>query len=88
VDEVKAHPARHVVVTGGEPMIQPEIVPLTERLRALGMHITIETAGTVFRAGGLRPDEHQPEAFQLDARRRFGEHGTSACAFSLWYSQN
>ena len=48
IDEVKAHPARHVVVTGGEPMIAPEIVPLTERLRGLGMHITIETAGTVF----------------------------------------
>ncbi|HUB33752.1 MAG TPA: 7-carboxy-7-deazaguanine synthase QueE [Bryobacteraceae bacterium] len=46
--EVKAYPARHVVVTGGEPMIQPEITPLTERLRALGLHITIETAGTVF----------------------------------------
>jgi 7-carboxy-7-deazaguanine synthase len=49
LDEVKAHPARHVVVTGGEPMILPEVVPLTERLRALGLHITIETAGTVFR---------------------------------------
>ncbi|MGA2270058.1 MAG: 7-carboxy-7-deazaguanine synthase QueE [Bryobacteraceae bacterium] len=48
LDEVKAHPARHVVVTGGEPMIAPEIVPLTERLRELGLHITIETAGTVF----------------------------------------
>ncbi|HEY1240576.1 MAG TPA: 7-carboxy-7-deazaguanine synthase QueE [Bryobacteraceae bacterium] len=48
VDEVKAHPARHVVVTGGEPMIAPEIIPLTERLRRLGLHITIETAGTVF----------------------------------------
>jgi 7-carboxy-7-deazaguanine synthase len=47
VDEVKAHPARHVVVTGGEPMIAPEIVPLAERLRGLGWHITIETAGTV-----------------------------------------
>jgi 7-carboxy-7-deazaguanine synthase len=49
VDEVKAHPARHVVVTGGEPMILPEVLPLTERLRELGLHITIETAGTVFR---------------------------------------
>ena len=48
VDEVKAHPARHVVVTGGEPMIAPEIVPLTYRLRELGLHITVETAGTVF----------------------------------------
>ena len=48
LDEVKAHPARHVVVTGGEPMIAPEIVPLTERLRRLGLHITVETAGTVF----------------------------------------
>jgi 7-carboxy-7-deazaguanine synthase len=47
LDEVKAHPARHVVVTGGEPMIAPDIVPLTERLRALDLHITIETAGTV-----------------------------------------
>lgn len=50
VDEVKAHPARHVVVTGGEPMIAPEIVPLTGRLRREGLHITIETAGTVSQA--------------------------------------
>jgi 7-carboxy-7-deazaguanine synthase len=49
LDEVKAHPARHVVVTGGEPMILPDVAPLTERLRALGLHITIETAGTVSR---------------------------------------
>lgn len=48
INEVKAHPARHVVVTGGEPMIAPEIIPLTEHLRGVGLHITIETAGTVF----------------------------------------
>lgn len=46
--DVRRYPARYVVVTGGEPMIAPEIVPLTEGLRAAGLHITIETAGTVF----------------------------------------
>jgi 7-carboxy-7-deazaguanine synthase len=40
--------ASHVVVTGGEPMISPEIVPLTQRLKQAGLHITIETAGTVY----------------------------------------
>ena len=48
LEEVEAHPAKHVVVTGGEPMVAPEIAPLTNRLRDLGLHITIETAGTVF----------------------------------------
>lgn len=38
---------RHVVITGGEPMIFPDLGPLTRRLEALGKHITIETAGTV-----------------------------------------
>jgi 7-carboxy-7-deazaguanine synthase len=52
LDEVKARfpldRAKHVVVTGGEPMIAPEIVSLTGKLRERGLHITIETAGTVF----------------------------------------
>lgn len=47
-EAVKQLGGSHVVVTGGEPMIAPEIVPLTSRLRDLGLHITIETAGTVF----------------------------------------
>jgi 7-carboxy-7-deazaguanine synthase len=40
--------ARHVVVTGGEPMIASGVVELSERLRTRGLHITFETAGTVF----------------------------------------
>jgi len=48
LEQVARYPAEHVVVTGGEPMMAPEIAPLTERLRARGLHITIETAGTVF----------------------------------------
>ena len=39
----------HVVVTGGEPMLPIGIVELVNRLRAESMHVTIETAGTVFR---------------------------------------
>jgi 7-carboxy-7-deazaguanine synthase len=39
--------ARHAVVTGGEPMLFPEVVELTRELKELGLHITIETAGTV-----------------------------------------
>src|SRR5689334_19479825 len=49
LNEACAHPARYVVVTGGEPMIAPEVLPLTARLREAGFHVTIETAGTVFR---------------------------------------
>lgn len=40
--------ARHVVLTGGEPMIAPAIVDLSNRFRDRGMHITFETAGTVY----------------------------------------
>ncbi len=46
--EVSRFPASHVVVTGGEPMISPEIVELTSKLRQAGLHITVETAGTSF----------------------------------------
>ena len=37
----------HVVVTGGEPMLFAELIPLCAGLRAAGCHITIETAGTL-----------------------------------------
>jgi 7-carboxy-7-deazaguanine synthase len=45
--EVRKYPARHVVLTGGEPMIAPEIHELAYQLQELGHHITIETAATV-----------------------------------------
>lgn len=48
LDQVLAFRASHAVVTGGEPMIFEEVVPLTSRLQESGMHVTIETAGTVF----------------------------------------
>lgn len=42
--------ARHVVVTGGEPMLWQNLPRLTAALRATGRHVTIETAGTVFQS--------------------------------------
>ncbi len=55
VAEVLRHPARHVVLTGGEPMVAPGIGELAAELRALGRHITIETAATVT-PGGIACD--------------------------------
>lgn len=48
VQEVQSHAgARHVVLTGGEPMIAKEIEVLAAELKARGYHITIETAATI-----------------------------------------
>jgi len=55
VAAVLRHPARHVVLTGGEPMIAPEIATLAASLRDLGRHLTIETAATVA-PGGIACD--------------------------------
>jgi len=41
--------ASHVVLTGGEPMMFPQVVDLAAGLHAAGLHITIETAGTIWR---------------------------------------
>ncbi|MCH9687096.1 MAG: 7-carboxy-7-deazaguanine synthase QueE [Deltaproteobacteria bacterium] len=38
---------RHVVLTGGEPLLFAPMVELGRRLRAAGHHVTYETAGTV-----------------------------------------
>jgi 7-carboxy-7-deazaguanine synthase len=47
VAEARAFGAAHAVVTGGEPMIAPAVADLT---RDLNMHVTIETAGTIYQA--------------------------------------
>lgn len=48
VAAVQEFNARYVVLTGGEPMIAPQVVNLTSKLRQADLHITIETAGTVY----------------------------------------
>ncbi|HWH79029.1 MAG TPA: 7-carboxy-7-deazaguanine synthase QueE [Candidatus Binatus sp.] len=46
---VAEHPTRHLVITGGEPLLAPEIEELTKQLKQQGVHITIETAATIFK---------------------------------------
>jgi 7-carboxy-7-deazaguanine synthase len=54
VEVVKRYGCDHVVITGGEPMIGPDLAAraglaeLTHRLHDAGMHVTIETAGGLF----------------------------------------
>lgn len=49
LEEAGASGVTHAVVTGGEPMIFEGVGGLTRGLAERGMHVTIETAGTVFR---------------------------------------
>jgi 7-carboxy-7-deazaguanine synthase len=49
-DAVSASPTglRHIVLTGGEPMLYAELIPLAASLRVQHWHITIETSGTLY----------------------------------------
>ncbi len=44
---VAATGLRHVVLTGGEPLLFADAVPLLTALRGNGLHVTVETAGTL-----------------------------------------
>ncbi|MGC8624620.1 MAG: 7-carboxy-7-deazaguanine synthase QueE [Phycisphaerae bacterium] len=44
--QVRLHQSRYLVITGGEPMLQPELPELIAGLRSAQRHITVETAGT------------------------------------------
>ena len=47
VAQVEEWDCRHVVLTGGEPMLFAELLPLAEQLHERSWHITVETAGTL-----------------------------------------
>ena len=47
VEEAREAGLRHVVLTGGEPLLQREVGRLTRALRSAGFHLTVETAGTI-----------------------------------------
>lgn len=47
--EASTEVTRHVILTGGEPMMQREIVELCAALNGAKFHLTMETAGTIGR---------------------------------------
>jgi 7-carboxy-7-deazaguanine synthase len=51
VAKVAEFTCRHVVLTGGEPLVARGIHQLAARLKELGKHITIETAATILPEG-------------------------------------
>jgi 7-carboxy-7-deazaguanine synthase len=49
---IESHPAaRHVVLTGGEPMIAADVAALAREIKQSSRHLTIETAATVAPSG-------------------------------------
>jgi len=45
---VQQWPCKFVVITGGEPPVNPDLPQLVQELKASGKHITIETAGIAY----------------------------------------
>jgi 7-carboxy-7-deazaguanine synthase len=47
IDEVRSYGARHVCVTGGEPLAQPNCLGLLQRLCDAGFEVSLETSGAM-----------------------------------------
>jgi 7-carboxy-7-deazaguanine synthase len=80
MDELRRHPAcRHVVVTGGEPMIMRDIGDLLQRLHDGGWHTTVETAATVPSSHTALPPRRPPGP----GRRGMSTHASSPTSLRL-----
>jgi 7-carboxy-7-deazaguanine synthase len=72
ITETRRYPSRHVVITGGEPFLAPDLHELTRRLNKSGAHITIETAGTVFKPVQCDLMSVSPKLSNSTPRKRAG----------------
>jgi 7-carboxy-7-deazaguanine synthase len=81
IQTVQQSRSRFVVITGGEPMVNPELPELVQKLKESDKHITIETAGIVFipdmscdlmsispKLSNSTPDDTELAAGQEDSR--------------------
>ncbi|MBA7677254.1 7-carboxy-7-deazaguanine synthase [subsurface metagenome] len=48
IEIVQQYRSKFVVITGGEPMVNPDLPQLVKKLKGRDKHITIETAGIAF----------------------------------------
>ncbi|TAH40237.1 MAG: 7-carboxy-7-deazaguanine synthase QueE [Elusimicrobia bacterium] len=75
VDKVAVHAARHVCVTGGEPLAQKRCLELLESLCERGLEVSLETSGAL-------------DISRVDARVRrvvdFKPPGSGEVARNLW----
>jgi 7-carboxy-7-deazaguanine synthase len=69
--EARASGCEHVVITGGEPLLQRELPALTLALASAGHHITVETAGTVAPAFRCHLLSVSPKTSNSDPEGRF-----------------
>jgi 7-carboxy-7-deazaguanine synthase len=79
VSQVEEWDSQHVVVTGGEPMLFAELIPLCHRLKAIGRRVTIETAGTL----------HLPvECDLMSISPKFASSAPDAKAYPHWHRRH
>jgi 7-carboxy-7-deazaguanine synthase len=79
---------RHVVLTGGEPMIMPDIVALCDALAAREHHVTIETAATVYHSvkldlASLSPKTSNSTPHERDSGRFVAMHERQRLNFDV-----
>jgi 7-carboxy-7-deazaguanine synthase len=75
VDEVAAHGTPLVEVTGGEPLLQPGVFPLIERLCDRGLTVLVETSGA------CDISRCDPRAIRIMDLKT---PGSGECARNLW----
>jgi len=81
VEAVQQYQGKFLVITGGEPMINSDLPQLVRKLKALGKHITVETAGIAYipempcdlmsispKLSNSTPDETELAAIHEDSR--------------------
>lgn len=54
LERIDACSARSVILTGGEPLLQPGLLPLAQGLKARGFWVGVETNGTLEPGAALR----------------------------------